>query len=196
LFVVPAVGVYRYERSARDENPPMSIITEARLTAFLPTLPNVAIWARALDEAMERFEIHTPERMAAFLAQIAHESSEFRRLVESLNYTGSRLMKVWPKRFQTLEKANEYARQPEKLANYVYAKRLGNGDVASGDGWRYRGRGLIQLTGRANYQTAGRALSRPFEIERVGRAARRSGAHRRALLAIAWPQRARRRPQR
>jgi predicted chitinase len=119
----------------------MSIITEARLTAFLPTLPNVAIWARALDEAMERFEINTPERMAAFLAQIAPESGEFRRLVESLNYTGSRLMKVWPKRFQTLEKANEYARQPEKLANYVYAKRLGNRDVASGDGWRYRGRG-------------------------------------------------------
>jgi putative chitinase len=74
-------------------------------------------------------------------------------------------MKVWPKRFPTLEKAQEYARQPEKLANYVYAKRLGNGDVDSGDGWRYRGRGLIQLTGRANYQSAGRALSRPFEAQ-------------------------------
>ena len=143
----------------------MSIITEARLTAFLPALPNIVIWTRALDEAMDRFEINTPHRTAAFLAQIAHESGDFRRLVESLNYTGSRLMKVWPKRFATLEKANEYARQPEKLANYVYAKRLGNGDVDSGDGWRYRGRGLIQLTGRANYQSAGRALSRPFEAQ-------------------------------
>jgi putative chitinase len=143
----------------------MSIITEARLTAFLPNLPNVAVWTRALDEVMERFEITTPERTAAFLAQIAHESGDFRRLVESLNYTASRLMKVWPKRFPTLEKAAEYARQPEKLANYVYAKRLGNGDVASGDGWMYRGRGLIQLTGRANYQSAGRALSRPFEAQ-------------------------------
>lgn len=143
----------------------MSIITEARLTAFLPNLPNVMIWTRALDDAMERFEINTPERTAAFLAQIAHESGDFRRLVESLSYTANRLMKVWPRRFPTLEKAQEYARQPEKLANYVYAKRLGNGDVASGDGWLYRGRGLIQLTGRANYQSAGRALDRPFEAQ-------------------------------
>ena len=143
----------------------MSIMTESRLMAFVPTLPNIAVWTRALDEAMERFEINTPERTAAFLAQISHESGEFRRLVEGLSYTASRLMKVWPRRFPTLEKAQEYARQPEKLANYVYAKRLGNGDVATGDGWRYRGRGLIQLTGRANYQSAGRALSRPFEAQ-------------------------------
>jgi putative chitinase len=140
----------------------MSIITEARLTAFLPALPNIAIWTRALEEAMDRFEITTPERSAAFLAQVAHESGDFQRLIERLNYTAKRLMTVWPKRFPTIERATEYENQPEKLANYVYAKRLGNGDVLSGDGWRYRGRGLLQLTGRANYESAGRALDLPL----------------------------------
>jgi putative chitinase len=142
----------------------MSLLTEARLAAFLPNLNNVPVWTAALDEAMDRFEIDSPERTAAFLAQIACESAECRRLTEKLNYTAKRLMAVWPKRFTTLEKAAAYEFQEEKLANYVYAKRLGNGDEASGDGWRYRGRGLLQITGRANYRASGLVLGLPLEL--------------------------------
>lgn len=93
----------------------------------------------------------TPYRKAAFLSQCAHESGYFTRLVENLNYSASRLMEIWPKRFPTLDIANQYARNPEKLANFVYSNRLGNGPPNSGDGWKYRGRGLIQLTGKSNY---------------------------------------------
>ena len=141
----------------------MSLLTEARLAAFLPKLDNVPTWTAALDTAMDRFEINSPERAAAFLAQIACESGECRRLTEKLNYSAKRLMAVWPKRFTTLEKAMAYENQEEKLANYVYAKRLGNGDEASGDGWRFRGRGLLQITGRANYRATGVALGLPLE---------------------------------
>lgn len=141
------------------------ILTDAQLLRFLPTIPTPEIWTDALDEAMERFAITTAPRMAAFLAQVTHESGEFRRMVENLNYSAARLMVVWPKRFPTVASAKPYERQPEKLANYVYANRLGNGDVASGDGWLFRGRGLIQLTGRGNYRSCGAALGLPLESE-------------------------------
>jgi putative chitinase len=141
----------------------MSLLTERRLAAFLPKLTDVGIWTAALDQAMDRFDIDSRERTVAFLAQIACESGECRRLTERLNYSAKRLMAVWPKRFTTLEKATQYENQEEKLANYVYAKRLGNGDEASGDGWRFRGRGLLQITGRANYRATGLALGLPLE---------------------------------
>lgn len=137
----------------------------AQLTAFLPGVPTPAVWTGALSEAMDRFAISTPARAAAFLAQIAHESGELRRLVENLSYSADRLMVVWPKRFPTLASAEPYERQPEKLANYVYASRLGNGDTASGDGWRFRGRGLLQITGRGNYRACGLALPFPLEVQ-------------------------------
>ena len=124
------------------------VISAAQLTAFLPALKGPDAWAGPLNAAMERFEINTPPRVAAFLAQVAHESGELARLVENLNYTAARLVAVWPTKFPTVEAAQPYERNPERLANRVYAKRLGNGDTASGDGWRFRGRGLIQLTGR------------------------------------------------
>lgn len=143
----------------------MAAIEAAQLGAFLPSLTRVDEWTPALNAAMERFEINTPYRAAAFLAQVAHESGEFSRLVENLSYTAARLCAVWPSRFPTIQAAQPYERNPERLANYVYAKRLGNGDTASGDGWRFRGRGLIQLTGRGNYRSCGSALSRPLEAE-------------------------------
>jgi putative chitinase len=140
----------------------MSTVTDSQLKAFLPSLADARAWADALASAMSQFEITSPARVAAFLAQTAHESAGFTRLVENLDYSGARLMVVWPGRFPTLEKAAPYARQPERLANFVYARRLGNGDEASGDGWRYRGRGLLQLTGRGNYRSTGLALTHAF----------------------------------
>lgn len=97
-------------------------------------------------------------RQAAFLAQCAHESATFKAVKENLNYSATALRKVFGKYFPTDELVAEYARQPEKIANRVYANRMGNGDEASGDGWKYRGRGLIQLTGKNNYTACGNAL--------------------------------------
>ena len=111
-----------------------------------------------LVKAMEEFEINTPLRIAAFLAQVAHESGNFRAVHENLNYKAEGLQKIFHKYFPDAETANEYARQPEKIANRVYANRMGNGDEASGDGWRYCGRGLIQLTGKSNYTACGEDL--------------------------------------
>lgn len=100
---------------------------------------------------LDEYEINTPKRIAAFIAQCAHESGGFVFLSENLNYSASGLMKTFEKYFKDEVTAKAYARSPEKIANRVYANRMGNGDEASGDGWRYRGRGLIQLTGKDNY---------------------------------------------
>jgi len=140
-------------------------LTEARLRALMPLCPTLADWVRPLNSAMARFDIVTAPRMAAFLAQAAHESNQLRWLVERLDYSPKRLMAVWPRRFPTLARAEAYAHSPERLANFVYANRLGNGDTASGDGWRYRGRGIFQLTGRGNYRRVGEALGLPLEAE-------------------------------
>jgi putative chitinase len=141
------------------------MITEEVLKQVCPRLPAPALWLGPLNAAAERFEIHTRERVAAFLAQIAHESAELCRLEENLSYTAARIVAVWPGRFPTLESALPFERAPELLANRVYASRLGNGDIDSGDGWRFRGRGLLQLTGRGNYRSAGLALELPLEVE-------------------------------
>ena len=98
-----------------------------------------------------------------FLAQLAHESRMFERMVESLNYTkAAQIRRTWPKRFANNSAAVAFVRKPERLANFVYADRIGNGDAASGDGWKYRGRGLIQITGKDNYRDAGEALGLPL----------------------------------
>ena len=98
-----------------------------------------------------------------FLAQTAHESMLFERMVESLNYTkAAKIRRTWPRRFANISVAVAFVRKPERLANFVYANRLGNGDAASGDGWKYRGRGLIQVTGKDNYRDAGEALGLPL----------------------------------
>ena len=153
-------------------------------------------WVAALNPAMSDFDITTPPRTAAFLSQIAYESGEFNHLLENLNYSAQRLVQVWPSRFPTLPVAIPYAGDPEKLANFIYANRLGNGPPASGDGWKYRGRGLIQLDG-ARQLPAGRQGDRaPAGGSAGSSAAARCGrALRRLLLEIPWAERAGRRPE-
>ena len=105
-----------------------------------------------LDLLMREYKINTPLRISHFLAQVGHECARFTQFEENLNYSARGLVATFgDKRFPG-NKAKEYERQPEKIANYVYANRLGNGDESSGDGWKYRGRGIIQLTGKANYE--------------------------------------------
>lgn len=123
-------------------------------------------FAPHIDAAFLRFGITAKESQAGFLAHAIHESADFTRLEENLNYTtAERLRAVWPSRFPTLESAIPFVRNPEGLANQVYGGRMGNGDANTGEGWKYRGRGLFQLTGRANYMAAGDALSRPYKYE-------------------------------
>jgi putative chitinase len=104
-----------------------------------------------MEQCLPDYDINSPRRVAAFVAQCAHESGGFRFLTENLNYRAESLVKTWPKYFNT-SNASSYAKKPERIANRAYANRMGNGDEASGDGWRFCGRGLIQLTGRSNYQ--------------------------------------------
>lgn len=132
-----------------------------QLQQIMPKAPHLL--AAAVVDAMPRWEIDTDKRQAAFLAQLAHESIELSVVEENINYSAGALMRTWPKRFPTLEIAQTYERQPQKIANFVYANRLGNGDVESGDGWMYRGRGPIQLTGRANYKACGTAIGQDLE---------------------------------
>ena len=100
---------------------------------------------------LEKFGIDGPLRLSHFLSQCAHESGNFKFVKENLNYSADGLRKIFPKYFPTTEIAEKYARQPEKIANKVYGGRMGNGDEASGDGFKFRGRGYIQLTGKDNY---------------------------------------------
>lgn len=111
-----------------------------------------------LNAAMQHFDISTVQRAACFLSQVGHESGGFRAIVENLNYSADGLRKVFGKYFPTADLANAYARKPEKIANRVYANRMGNGPENSGDGWRYRGRGMIQLTGKHNYELFAKAM--------------------------------------
>lgn len=112
-----------------------------------------------LTEVCAHYHIsESPERLAAFLAQIAHESGGFNFVQENLNYGAKGLMGTFKKYFPTEELAKQYERKPEKIANRVYSSRMGNGDEASGDGWKFRGRGLIQLTGKSNYSRLAKDL--------------------------------------
>lgn len=123
-------------------------------------------FAEPLSAAMALHDILSPQRRAAFLAHCLLESANFTRLEENLFYTTpERIRAVWPSRFKTAAEAAPFARNPKALANRVYSNRNGNGDEVSGDGWRYRGRGLFQLTGRTNYQRAAQALKRPYTAE-------------------------------
>jgi len=125
--------------------------------------PYLDYWYNALHQILPAYDINTPERVGAFMAQCAHESGYFKFLKENLNYRAESLMKTWPRHFPTMEIAKQYERQPQKIANRAYANRMGNGDEASGDGWRYLGRGLIQLTGKENYSWFAASIETPVE---------------------------------
>lgn len=127
----------------------MLVTRELLCTVTTPELADK--WVNAINETCEEFAIDSPYRIAGFVSNVAHESAGFKFVSENLNYSAASLMRVWSSRFPTLEIAQRYAMQPEKIANRAYADRMGNGDEASGDGWKYRGRGLIQLTGKNNY---------------------------------------------
>lgn len=130
------------------------MITKEEIKKHYPNSKDAVVEALvgSLDTIAEKYGVNTPMRLAHFLAQTAHESGGFRLIEENLNYSADSLNKVFPKYFKNAGRdANEYNRQPEKIANVVYASRMGNGDTASGDGFKFRGRGLIQLTGRSNY---------------------------------------------
>jgi putative chitinase len=115
-------------------------------------------WLEPLKETFEKYGINTEKRQAAFIGQCMHESGGFKLLEENLNYSAKALMNTWPSRFPNEEMANQYARNPEKIANKVYGGRMGNADESSGEGWKYRGRGIKQLTGKENYQRCSEAL--------------------------------------
>ena len=125
--------------------------TQDKLAQIIPNAAyGVDVWFNELNELLPVFEINTAPRVAAFIAQTAHESGGYRALSENLNYSGDALCRVWPKHFNE-ENKEQYHRNPEAIANRAYRNRMGNGDEESGEGWAYRGRGLIQLTGKDNY---------------------------------------------
>jgi predicted chitinase len=134
-------------------------VSPERADRFLPAL---RVW-------LPLYGIDRPLRLAHFLAQVLHESGRMEHLVENLHYSAERLLRVFPSHFSTLERAARYAGDPQKLGNFVYANRLGNGPEESGDGYRYRGRGLIQITGRTHYQQFSRFVNADLltEPERV-----------------------------
>lgn len=126
-------------------------LTLNQLKQIIPKNPYVSYWYEALSQLLPEYQIDTPERLAAFLAQCAHESGNFVFIKENLNYKAASLRKVFPKYFPDDAIAQQYANKPQMIANRVYANRMGNGPEESGDGYAFCGRGLIQVTGRDNY---------------------------------------------
>ena len=141
----------------------MSTILQKEQLKQMVKNPHIDQWYAALEQLLDDYEINTPQRVAAFVAQCAHESGNFVFIKENLNYKAASLMKTFGKYFPTADIAAQYANKPERIDNRVYANRMGNGDEASGDGWRYCGRGLIQLTGRDNYTFFAGSMDIPVE---------------------------------
>jgi putative chitinase len=136
----------------------MEHLSLSQLKEMVPGNPYIDYWYAALDKILPDYDINTPKRIAAFIAQCAHESGNFRAIKENLNYRAVTLRKIFPKYFPDDATANAYAGKPEKIANKVYGGRMGNGPEESGDGFRYCGRGLIQLTGKDNYTRYAQSL--------------------------------------
>jgi len=126
--------------------------TQKMLEEMMPSVNDAADWMKMLRKVLPKYEIVTIERVAGFIAQCGHESRDFNVLTENLNYSASALNKIFPKYFERAGRyAADYHRQPEAIANVIYANRMGNGSISSGDGWQYRGGGILQLTGYNNY---------------------------------------------
>lgn len=140
------------------------MITEENFIALIPdvTWNYAKKYVPLFETVLPQYDINTPLRKAHFLAQVAHESGGFKYVVENLNYSAKALYGVFRKYFPTMDAANLYARQPQKIADKVYANRMGNGNETSNDGWNYRGRGLIQLTGKGNYQALSSTTGKNF----------------------------------
>jgi len=134
------------------------MITASLLRGLFPALPNPEAFVAPLEKVCAKYGINSKMRLAAFLAQVGHESGGFRYLKENLNYSSDALLRVFPKYFPTRALAEIYARKPAKIGARIYANRMGNGDEASGDGYRFCGRGAIQLTGRQNYERFAAAM--------------------------------------
>jgi putative chitinase len=126
-------------------------LTLDQLKQMVPGIPYADHWHEALEQLLPDYEINTPQRIAAFVAQCAHESGGFRFVKENLNYKAASLRKIFGKYFPDDAIAAAYANRPEMIANRVYGGRMGNGPEASGEGYKYCGRGLLQLTGKENY---------------------------------------------
>lgn len=130
------------------------MLTTKQFEELYPRCKDPEGWVNAMNDVFPKYDIDTPKRVASFIAQCGHESAGWRYFSENLNYSEKALNAVFSKYFSKAGRdAGEYARQPEKIANIVYASRMGNGDTESGDGWKFRGRGPIQLTGHNNYSS-------------------------------------------
>lgn len=128
------------------------MLTTQLFAHLFPRAQDPASWVESMNNVFPNYEINTPQRVAAFLAQCGHESGGWTTFEENLNYSAQGLNGIFKKYFPTVESAQPYARKPQMIANKVYGGRMGNGPESSGDGWKYRGRGPIQLTGAANYK--------------------------------------------
>jgi putative chitinase len=135
----------------------MKLTADQIIAAIGCKIDNAHKWVDPLNATMDRYQINTPARMAAFIAQVGYESALLSAISENLNYSASALLAMFKTHFTKAE-AEAYARKPQAIANRIYANRYGNGSEASGDGWKYRGRGLIQLTFKDNYRLCGAAL--------------------------------------
>jgi len=155
------------------------ISTEQFMTCF-PNNKEPMLWTELVCKLLPEHNINTPQRLCHFLAQTGHESNGFTILKENLNYSAEALAKTWPRRFPP-NIAAQYARQPERIANRAYADRMGNGDEASGDGWKFAGKGIIQLTGRSNITQFSRIIGLPVD-ETVKYLTTKEGA----LLSACW----------
>lgn len=139
-------------------------ITIATMQRIFPSTPKDVLisYIPHINVLCNKHFIDTPLRLSAFLSQVGHESAELTRTVENLNYSAEGLIKIFKKYF-TPDQSKEYAKNPEKIANRVYANRMGNGDESSGDGWRFRGRGALQITGKNNYQAFAKWCGKSLE---------------------------------
>lgn len=158
------------------------ILSSEQVEQLLHGNKDWAEWVKPLQDLLPRYQINTPQRVAMFMAQCGHESLNFRVLEENLNYSAAGLNSVFPKYFKRAGRdANAFHRQPERIANVVYADRMGNSNAASGDGWKYRGRGVIQLTGCHNYVLFAEAVDK-----KIAETVRYLGTKEGALESACW----------